>query len=117
MLKLISSLRPAHVERGPQETLANQIQMLGAKVSIAFAVELLQLSEFLCQRHAREQGSNFLFNIPGPLGVRVKWGRYQKDNNDHQNQQIADCFTSVHLGPRGMRAKLGWICLGFSLHL
>ena len=41
MLKLISSLRSENVERGSQETLSNQIQMLGAKISVAFAIELL----------------------------------------------------------------------------
>jgi len=41
MLKLISSLRSSNVQRRSQETLPNQIQMLGAKISVAFAVELL----------------------------------------------------------------------------
>jgi len=41
--------------------------MLWTKVSISFAVKLLQLAQFLFQSHLREQGINPLLNVFGAL--------------------------------------------------
>jgi hypothetical protein len=68
---LIRSLRAADVQRSAEQTFANQLEVFRPKVSVRFAVELLQLTQLLCEGHAAEQRVNPCFDLLliGSLGA------------------------------------------------
>ena len=62
-LELVHLRRPAHVQRRAEQSLSREIQVLVTVAAIGLAVELLQLSELLLDRHLRQQRFDAAFEI------------------------------------------------------
>src|SRR5262249_62171748 len=62
-LKLVRPRDAAYVERRTKQAFAHEIKMLGPKISIRFAIELLKLPKFFFERHAGNQRVDFPFEI------------------------------------------------------
>ena len=99
-LQLIRHAGAADIERRAEQPFAGHFEMLGAVSAVAFAIELLHLTELLGQRHTGQQSIDLLLDYPVPGRRSRLLARNRRPACDDQQQETKKqncCFFHIDL--------------------
>ncbi len=94
-LQLVRVPHAAHVQGRAEQTFADEFRVLILEAPVGVAVELLELSEFLFERHPREQRLDSPLHVAPRRALRVREGG--RESEEHEGEGETRPLGLVHV--------------------